>query len=463
MTFSENKNLILFSTRKSVGLYSYIINSVKKHAEKNLKKKLDLYEYSNKKNLSRKIIFNFFKIFVETGFFNTKKLVNYNLLGTEIGRHVISTCYSDYRSHFNSIIFFYKKIVYLVYALNLLFEIQNKEKFIQAIYLDHGVYLNGIIINYFSTRKKIIYTNNYPRGLFCKPIELNQFLTYENLLAIKYENSFNKKNQNKKLDRILKNNLKNPTNSYPWMKQKIFKNFDNVSLGQIDYVIYSHAFTDAQLQFGYDGFITSEEWLKFTLDVLIEKKSKVLVKAHPNFNKYNNNFRSKFEIEIFNKIKGQYKDYSNILFLSDPIKNIDVLNKLNNKKTALITHHGTTILEGSNLNFKFITYNKNFWSNKFKLTNIWKNKEQYKTLLNKNFKDLKYPNKNHTYNLCKKIFLNDFGFVGKDYYLNKISAALNLDKINLIDGISKPDNFNSNNKSHVRLVHRLLNSIETIN
>ena len=110
MTFSENKNLILFSTRKSVGLYSYIINSVKKHAEKNLKKKLDLYEYSNKKNLSRKIIFNFFKIFVETGFFNTKKLVNYNLLGTEIGRHVISTCYSDYRSHFNSIIFFYKKL-----------------------------------------------------------------------------------------------------------------------------------------------------------------------------------------------------------------------------------------------------------------------------------------------------------------------------------------------------------------
>ena len=149
MTVSKSKHSLFFSTKKSEGIYSYIINSVKKHAENDLKLKLKLYEYSNNKKISLKIIFYLAKIFFETNFFNTKRLAKYNLLGTEIGRHVISTCYTDYRLHFTSLLFFYKKVAYLINALNLLFEIKDKEKFIQAVYLDHGMFLNGIIVNYF--------------------------------------------------------------------------------------------------------------------------------------------------------------------------------------------------------------------------------------------------------------------------------------------------------------------------
>ena len=149
MTVLKSKDSLFFSTRKSEGIYSYIINSAKKHAEDDLKKKLQLFEYSHNKRVSLKIIFNLFKIFFATSFFNTKKLVKYKFLGSEIGRHVVATCYTDYRSHFNQLFFFYKKVVYLFSALNLLHEIKDKEKFISAVYLDHGMFLNGIIVNYF--------------------------------------------------------------------------------------------------------------------------------------------------------------------------------------------------------------------------------------------------------------------------------------------------------------------------
>jgi hypothetical protein len=462
MTVSKSKYFLFFSTRKSEGIYSYIINSVKKHAENDLKLKLKLYEYSSNKKISLKIILYLAKIFFETNFFNTKRLAKYNLLGTEIGRHVVSTCYTDYRSHFSSLLFFYKKVVYLINALNLLFEIKDKEKFICAVYLDHGMFLNGIIVNYFSNKKKIIYSNNYPRGLFYKPIKLNKFLTYENFLGIRYEKTLKVKNRDKILDKILKKNTNNPNNFYPWMRQKMFKSFNNDSFNKIDYVIYCHAFTDAQLQFGYDDFITMEEWLNFTLNNLIKKKSKVLVKAHPNFNRYNKHFRSKLEVKIFNKIKSRYKGNNDILFLSDPVKNIDILNKLDNKKTILVTHHGTTILEGSNLNFKFISYNKNFWSNKFKLTNTWNNKQQYKYLLNKNFVNLNYPNKKDLYDLCGKIFLNDTGFAGKNYYVNRLSSTFNLNKADVTNGTIKLDNFDPNKKKHLHLINQLQNCIEKI-
>tara|TARA_B110000858_G_scaffold198036_1_gene262198 strand:- start:938 stop:2329 length:1392 start_codon:yes stop_codon:yes gene_type:complete len=461
MTVLKSKDSLFFSTRKSEGIYSYIINSAKKHAEDDLKKKLQLFEYSHNKRVSLKIIFNLFKIFFATSFFNTKKLVKYKFLGSEIGRHVVATCYTDYRSHFNQLFFFYKKVVYLFSALNLLHEIKDKEKFISAVYLDHGMFLNGIIVNYFSNKKKIIYSNNYPRGLFYKPIKSNKFLTYENFLGIRYNKNSNYKKK-KLINKILNKNTKNPSNFYPWMKQKMFKRFSHDSFGKIDYIVYCHAFTDAQLQFGYDDFITIEEWLRFTLNILKVKKSKVIVKAHPNFNKYNKIFRSKLEIKIFNKIMNEYKDDKNILFLSDPVRNIDILKKVDNKKTILVTHHGTTILEGTNLNFKFISFEKNFWSKKFKLTNTWKDKIQYKNLLNKKFASLDYPNKRDLYSLCDQIFLNDKGFAGKNYYVNILSSRFNLNKENIINGKIKLENYNPNNKLHGNLINTLLKSIETI-
>lgn len=63
-------------------------------------------------------------------------------------------------------------------------------------------------------------------------------------------------------------------------------NFDPLSsdLGDFDHIVYAHSFTDAQLNYGYDGaFMNVYDWLVFTLDCLIEKNKKICLKAHPNF------------------------------------------------------------------------------------------------------------------------------------------------------------------------------------
>ena len=59
-------------------------------------------------------------------------------------------------------------------------------KNIVAGYFDHGVYLNGLFIEIFNQKKKIVYTNNYPRGLIYnnfKNYKKGKF-SYENIIQI---------------------------------------------------------------------------------------------------------------------------------------------------------------------------------------------------------------------------------------------------------------------------------------
>ena len=242
----------------------------------------------------------------------------------------------------------------------------------------------------------------------------------------------------------------------------MFKKFNKEAIKDANYLIYCHAFTDAQLQFGYDELVTLEEWLKFTLKQLSESNSKIIVKSHPNFNKYNKYFRSSLEIKIFEKIKNEYLGNKNIVFMSDPIKNFELLSHLDNKKTVLITHHGTSIIEGAFLNFKFISFERNFWSKEFRLTNTWHNKQSYKKLLSKKFKDLKHPNSNDLYNLCYNIYLNNVSYAGKDYYVNKISRTFNANKEKIINRTLELKNFDNKNLSHLKLVNDLKKNIESI-
>ena len=98
---TEEKDIFL-STRGNIDLYSYIIGATKKHAEYKFKKKLKLQEYSNSKKISLKLIYHLLKIILLTNLLKNHKLSKFKLYNCEIGRHVISTCYSDYLAHFNS-------------------------------------------------------------------------------------------------------------------------------------------------------------------------------------------------------------------------------------------------------------------------------------------------------------------------------------------------------------------------
>ena len=219
---------------------------------------------------------------------------------------------------------------------------------------------------------------------------------------------------------------------WPWVFNKKFFQIKNINLNEIDYLIYCHAFTDGLLSSGFDGFIRMDDWLMFTIDHLLKRNKKILVKIHPNFHKYNNHFRSKYEIIIFNKIKNSYKNNPNVIFIDYPVSNFDIMKKLDRKKTILITHHGTPILESVAKGFKIISSTRTHWSNKFKLSNSWSNKKEYKKILNKEYNQLRNGSTKDLQILFSLIFKNNYGVHGKKYFVKILTSNKNQKYLNNI-------------------------------
>ena len=163
------------------------------------------------------------------------------------------------------------------------------------------------------------------------------------------------------------------------MKSIKFRKLNSQSFKDVTHVVYTHAFTDAQLVYGYDGFRNVFEWLEFTINFLLEdKKNKILIKAHPSF--FHKKFPNKniiFDQKLFNRLYEKYKNNVQIIIFKHPIKNIDLLKRLN-KKTILVSHHGSAILEALHLGFKCIGSAKTFWNKKLRLINDWESISEYK-------------------------------------------------------------------------------------
>ena len=158
-----------------------------------------------------------------------------------------------------------------------------------------------------------------------------------------------------------------------WMEKTKFPKFTKEkkilekNLAKIDYVIYAHSFVDGQLWWGYDGFVNLYDWLVYTIDYLLKKNKKILLKGHPNF--YNHKMFKQLSAqdrEILEKIIKMYKSNKNFFYINFAVENKFIMKNIK-KKTILISHHGTSLLEGSYLGFKSISSVSNFYSNK-----LWK-------------------------------------------------------------------------------------------
>ena len=299
---------------------------------------------------------------------------------------------------------------YFFYGLSLLNFINKNKDVIKSSFIDHGVYINGILINFFSIKQIPFYTNSYPKGLYLK-YRLRNKLSYQNLIKIQYPKLKSKFQINK-----------NKNFKWPWVFNKKFFKIEKKNLKDINYVIYCHAFTDGLLANGYDGFIRMDDWLKFTINTLLKKKeNKILVKIHPNFHKLNNHFRSKYEVKIFNGIMEEFNHCNEVKFIDYPISNIELMKKLN-KKTILVTHHGTPVLEGVANGFKMISSKNTHWSSKFKLSNTWQNKYEYKEILNKSYDNLKKGSSSDLSKLFSIIFNNPYGPHGNKYFIKLLNS-----------------------------------------
>ena len=244
------------------------------------------------------------------------------------------------------------------------------------------------------------------------------------------------------------------------MKATKFKNIKLPDLKKFNYIVYAHSFTDAQLWWGHDGFSSLYNWLDFTLDVLARKKDFILVKPHPNF-------YSKLGVEIqivdkmlYKKIQKKYKKFNNIIFLNHSFENKKILNNIK-KKTILISHHGTSLLEGAIRNFKCISSKATLWDSKFKITNNWSSKNEYFHLLNKKWTDLYFSNNKHLSSVENLLMYNPYGYFGNKYFHSKLAKILGCTR-EYLHANPEVDFNNIKEKKYFYMINTLTNCIEKV-
>lgn len=427
------KKLFFVTTRSNSSFYDLINQSLLLHAEKKIKKKLQIF-YIKKKFPTLNFFIFFIKNLLNIKNLNDENFISLKYKNCSIGRHSFSYAMRMKNSYKNNLFKNFYKIKGLFLGGSIIDTGNTFSKNIVAGYFDHGVYLNGLFIEIFNQKKKIVYTNNYPRGLIYnnfKNYKKGKF-SYENIIQIDKKKNFPimKIKENKKFIQ------KKITNDKPfeWLKIVNYKKIDDkINFKDFDYVLYPQGFSDAQLLFGYAGFPTIKDWLSFTLDYFSKTKKKILIKPHPNFfdyeilkNKKNNKMNldlAKLDYAIYQKFRNKYSKFENITFLNEPYPNHIFLKKLDNKKQVLLLHHTSGVLQCCHFGFKCITSN-NFWNNRLKITNVFNSKNHYAKLLSKNFKELKYSNQSDLFNASKQFYLNPYSYFGNKHFAKQIRKVL---------------------------------------
>ncbi len=422
---------MFLSTRGYHYNYNFIVKSAKQNCENILKKKLDILIFQKKKFPSFKYLIFFIYILLSGKIFKDDRAkIKYENI--EIGRFVLSKTFCDYECYINKYKFYIVLIKNFFHSGALLntCKYYNDKFNINGVYVDHSGYLNGIIFSFFALNKSIVYTNNYPLGIYYvnyKKNKKNHLLKYENTLRISVKKQLNKiqqKNSKKKLSKLVKKK-----DFIPYLVKANYKKLDNYNYKIFDYIVYCHSFTDGQLWHGYADFENNLEWLEFTIAALLKKNKKILIKPHPNF--YNGSLgpSAKWDKIIYDKLVKRFSKNDNLFFLNKPTQNYLLLKKLN-KNCVLLSKYGTAMLEGAYMNFKTICTCHNFFDKKFKISNMWKDKTDYLKLLNTDVSQLKEPDRNDLIRLGYALFYYYNSEYHENFYDNIIRKSLKLNKDN---------------------------------
>ena len=461
------KYLISTVTVENKKIYKVLLEACKINLEYKFSK-IQIRSLRYKKKISYKLIIFFINSLLSLKIFNLQKYVKLNYRGFNVGIYSASFTFKDHKVFFN----IYKKYFFLI--KNLLIACNQIDKSLEMVknsaglYVDHVGYLSGIHIQIFASQKKIVYCNGHPRGMCYVDYSIakNQKLSAYDILKINSRNNLKILSRSKINDKYHKI-INFPKKNLKWMKytkySKGSKNkIINQNLKSFDYLIYAHSYIDGQLFYGYDGFVNLFDWLEFTIKFLKKRNKKILIKSHPNF--YNKLFGKDAELDkkIFTKHKKKYED-KNTIFINIPLENKKILEKIS-KKTILISHHGTAILEGTSIGFKTICSKFTLWSQDFKISNQWHNINSYEKLLEKNHKDLiSYKNSKDFYQLSNKLFFNPYALGGKKNWISIIEKYTK--KVDWKKVLNQPDtilNQIKNNRQFNKIVKSISRNIEKI-
>jgi hypothetical protein len=421
---------MFISTRDYHGIYELIVRASKKNCESLVKKNLEILIFRKKKFPSFKFLFFFINIILSGKIFkNNRSQISFEKI--EIGRFVISNTLINFETYVNKLKFYVLLIKNFYFAGTIIksCDYYYYKYNISGAYIDHCGYLNGIIFSFFAQKKVAVYTNNYPHGIYFVDYKKNKkkyLFKYENSLKINFKkklNFFQKKKASSKLENLVKQK-----NFIPWLAKVKFSKPKNLNYQNFDYIIYTHSFTDGQMWYGNDGFENTLEWFEFTLNAFVKTKKKILIKPHPNF--YNRSFAKHaiWDRKLYDIIVKKYQSFDNFYFLKNPIHNYKLLKKLN-KNCIAISKFGSVILEAAYMNFRSISSINTFYNKKFKISNMYEDREGYLKLLKTNYWKLDLPDKDNLYELIYSLFYIYYScYNEKNYYENIIMKKLKLTK-----------------------------------
>ena len=420
---------MFLSTRNYDYFYKFIVSASKISCESLLKEKLPFLLF--KKSLFPSLNYIFFLIriiFSGKIFKENRDQIIFN--GIEIGRFALAKTYADFECYLNQFKFYkvlIKNFLHIGILISSCVQYYNKYN-IRGVYIDHCGYLNGVLYSFFAQKKLLIYTNNYPLGIYFVNFKKRKkiySINHESFLKISLKKKINNLQKKKCLGQL--SNMTKNKRFIPWLKKANFKSLDNLDYQTYDYVIYTQSFVDGQMWYGYDGFENSMQWLKFTLDEFIGTTKKILIKPHPNFYNNSNGELATWDRSIYLEIVKKYEKNQNFVFLKKPIHNYILLKKLR-KDCVIISQHGSVILETSYMNFKSISSTCNFFDKKFKISNVWDNKKKYSMLLKRKYQNLHSPNRDHLLELIYALFYFYHSEYHKNFYVNIIKRKLGLSK-----------------------------------
>jgi len=357
-------------------------------------------------------------------------IINYSIEGVNIGLPAFSTAMKTFKVYDSKIFLYYSVFKQFISAVRMYFfstkiikESQiNSEELV--VYIDDIAYLNSILFDSLMKSEVGVYTNKYPHG----------YMLYKNkkhtqISSAKYEYPKINESEEKYHD-YMEKRLTNPLDFIPYLNADIsvkIKKYKPKMANAQTVLIYPHSFTDAQLVYGYDGFLNMYEWLEFTLDVLIDKNVNIIVKGHPNY--WAKNYESEvieWDLKLWNRLQKKYNTNKYVEFIDFPVSNKDQLDSLDPKNTVVISHHGNAAVEAAYLGFKSISSSCSIWGNEYySFCETWSTREEYKEILC-NLQSIEYPNEVKLKNFVSDRYMYKYAYHGKFMLLSIVSREIGI-------------------------------------
>jgi hypothetical protein len=312
-------------------------------------------------------------------------ILNYSIDGINIGLPAYSTAVRHFKVYDSKTYLYYSLFKQLISAVRTYFfstkiiQEAQKNSGELVVYIDDIAYLNSIFFDSLMKGGVGVYTNRYPHGyMFYK----NKKFTTLSVTQYEYPKIIV---PDEKYHAYMEKRLRSPQEFIPYFHAKPTKKLKTHKpkvASEQTVLVYAHSFTDAQLVYGYDGFLNMYEWLEFTLNTLTNQNVNIIVKGHPNFWSYFEAEVIEWDRMLWNKIKNTYKESKNITFINTPITNKEQLDLLDSNKTVVISHHGNAAVEAAYLGFKSISSSCSPWGSEYySFCDTWNTRDQYKELL----------------------------------------------------------------------------------